>query len=66
KVSVVRGRHPKSRYPRFEPRANWPRGSPNAGVNVPIRGKPGVQIELEVTYHAAQKHLPIVPLKRAA
>ena len=63
---VYNRRHPKSRYPRHEPRANWPRGSPNAGTHVPIRGKRGVPLELEVTYHAQQKHLPIVTIKRAA
>jgi len=36
------------------------------GTNVPIRGKRDVQLELEVTYHAGQKHLPIVTIKRAA
>jgi len=59
-------RHPKSRYPRHEPRENWPRGSPNAGTNVPIRGKCGVPLELEVRYHAGEKHLPIVTINRAA
>jgi len=38
----------------------------NVGGQLPIRGRPGVRLELEVAYHAGQKHLPIVTIKRAA
>jgi len=58
-------RHPACRYPRFEPRAHWPRGTPCAAPAVPVRGKPGVRLELEVAYHAGQAHLPIIHLRRA-
>ena len=63
---VYHGRHPGCRYPRFEPRAHWPRGSPCARPGVPIRGKPGVRLELRVQHDADRKHLPVVTLRRAA
>ena len=59
-------RHPACRYPRFEPRSRWPRGAPCAAPRVPVRGKSGVRINLNVAYHAEQTHLPIVKLRRAA
>ena len=52
--------------PRLEPRERWPRGSPCAAPRVPVKGKSGVQLELQVTYHANRKHLPVVTLNRAA
>jgi hypothetical protein len=33
---------------------------------VDIRGKPGVRLDLHVSYLAGRKHLPIVALKRVA
>ena len=59
-------RHPACRYPRLEPRSRWPRGAPCAAPRVPVRGKPGVRLNLHVAYHAEQTHLPIVELRRAA
>jgi hypothetical protein len=59
-------RHPACRYPRFEPRWRWPRGAPCAAPRVPVRGKPGVRLNLDVAHHADQGHLPIVKLRRAA
>jgi len=55
-----------NRWPRFEPRSRWPRGSRCAEQNVPIRGSPGVQLELVVTHHAGNKNLPVVTLKHVA
>ena len=52
--------------PRFEPRRRWPRGSPCAQPQVKIRGRRGARIEVQVSYLAGRKHLPIVELKRAA
>jgi transposase InsO family protein len=63
---VYHGRFPACRKPRFEPRDRWPRGSPCARPWALVRGKPGVPVELQVDYHAGQKHLPIVRLNRAA
>jgi transcriptional regulator with XRE-family HTH domain len=59
-------RHPACRYPRFEPRSRWPRGAPCAAPRVPARGKSGVRLNLDVAYHAEQRHLPIVKLRRVA
>jgi len=58
-------RRPGCRMPRFEPRRRWPRGSPRAGPLTKVRGRCGQRLELEVTYLAGRKHLPIVELKRA-
>ena len=58
--------HPACRYPRFEPRSRWPRGSPCAAPRVPVRGRAGVRLSLDVTYHAGETHLPIIKLQRAA
>jgi hypothetical protein len=63
---VYHGQHPTCRYPRFEPRSKWPRGSPCARPGVPIRGGPGHRLELQVEHHAGRKHLPIVTIRRAA
>jgi hypothetical protein len=63
---VYHRRHAACRYPRFEPRPHWPRGSPCARPRVPIRGWPGQRLELQVEHHAGRKHLPIVTLRRAA
>jgi hypothetical protein len=63
---VYHRRHPTCRYPRFEPRPRWPRGSPCANPHVPIRGRPGQRLELQVEFQARQRHLPIVTLRRAA
>ncbi len=59
-------RRPACRAPRFEPRPRWPRCSPCAGPNTLTRGRPGVTIDLNVSYRAGRKHLPFVTLKRAA
>lgn len=63
---TYRGRHPTCRYPRLEPRAHWPRGTPCAKPRVPIRGRSGQRLELNVEFHTDRKHLPIVSLRRAA
>jgi hypothetical protein len=59
-------RHPANRSPRFEPRDRWPRGSPCARPWALVRGSPGARLEMEVTFHAKRKHLPIVMVRRAA
>ncbi len=59
-------RKPACRKPRYEPRGSWPRGSPCAGPQVDIRGRRGARLELEITYLAGRKHLPIFELKRVA
>jgi hypothetical protein len=59
-------RRPACLLPRFEPRDRWPRRSPCAKPNVLVRGHPGAVLELDVTFHTGQQHLPLVTLKRAA
>jgi putative transposase len=59
-------RRPACRSPRFEPRPRWPRRSPCASPRTLIRGRPGVQFDLDVRYLDERRHLPVVSLKRAA
>ena len=63
---VYYGRYPANRKPRLEPRDRWPRGSPCARPWALVRGKAGARLELEVTFDAGRKHLPIVTISRAA
>jgi putative transposase len=63
---VYFNRRPANRSPRLEPRERWPRGSPCARPQTLIRGKPGVRLELAVTFEGGQKHLPIITLRRVA
>ncbi len=57
---------PAHRAPRFEPRETWPRGSPCAKPQSLIKGRPGVNLLLQIDYHRGRKHQPIVTLRRAA
>ena len=50
----------------LEPRAHWPRGSPCAKPPTLIKGQPGAQIELAVTFEAERRHLPVVTLRCVA
>lgn len=59
-------RRPKHKSPRWEPRENWDRGSPCAGPNTLIKGKPGVKLTLEVDCLGGRKHLPVVQVRKAA
>jgi transposase InsO family protein len=63
---VYEGLGPANRAPRFEPRARWPRGSPCAAPQTLIKGRPGVRLDLSVSYYKGRKHLPIVTLTRPA
>jgi putative transposase len=63
---VYEHRFPAHRRPRFEPRPRWPRGSSCARPWALVKGKVGVDLELEVTYYAGRRHLPIVQLRSAA
>jgi hypothetical protein len=73
--TALRGATPNERYfglrpanqaPRFEPRTRWPRGSPCARPQVLVKSKPGVRLELAVTFRAGHRHLPVVTLRRVA
>ncbi len=50
----------------IESQAAWPRGVPCARPWALVRGKPGAELTLEVSFYRGRKHLPIVNLKRAA
>lgn len=63
---IYQGLEPACLQPRFEPRAHWPRRSPCAAPHTKIRGRPGVKLDLHVSYVAGRKHLPVVELKRVA
>jgi hypothetical protein len=63
---IYRGVNPACLKPRFEPRAMWPADSPCAAPHSRVRGRPGVRLDLHVSYLAGRKHLPTVSLKRAA
>jgi transposase InsO family protein len=63
---VCFGRYPAHRRLRFEPRSRCPRGSPCAKPWALVRGKPGVNLALEVSFHRGHKYLPVVTLRRAA
>jgi len=63
---VYHRRRPANRAPRFEPRARWPRGSPCARPQTLVKGVPGTRVELELSFQAGRRHLPIVRLRRAA
>jgi hypothetical protein len=63
---VYYGCFPANRKPRLEPRSRWPRAAPCARPWALVRGNPGARVEMEVTFHGARRHLPIVTLKRAA
>ncbi len=55
-----------NRQPRFEPRPERPRRSPCASPITLVKGKPGVRLQLDVTFQGGQKRLPLVALQRAA
>jgi len=63
---VYFARRPACRAPRFEPRAGWPRASPCAMPRTLVKGQPGVQLSVQVTFVAGRRHLPRVTLTRAA
>jgi putative transposase len=57
---------PRSRGARYEPRRQWPRGSPCAGPAARVRGRRGQHLKLVVSHLAGRRHLPIIDLKKAA
>jgi len=63
---IYRGVLPACREPRFEPRNRWPRGSPCARPTADVRGRRGARLELNVSFLANRRHLPIVEIRRAA
>ena len=52
--------------PRFEPRQNWPRGSPCAKPQVAVDGNPGDALVVEIDCLENRRHLPVIRVRRAA
>jgi hypothetical protein len=63
---LYRRQRPGNRQPRFEPRRDWPRGAPCSKPWALVKGKPGVQLEVNVQFYDGRRHLPIVELQRVA
>jgi hypothetical protein len=59
-------RLPGNRRPRFEPRVDWPRGSPCSLPWALVAGRPGARFDVVVERIAGHAHLPIVRLRRAS
>jgi len=60
---VYFNRRPACRRSRIEPRRRFPRGSPCAGPQAPLRGRRGQRLELDVSYLAERRHLSTADLK---
>jgi transposase InsO family protein len=63
---VYRDLRPANSQPRFEPRRKWPRQSPCASPQAPVKGRRGTKLHLVVGYLEGRRHLPIIALHRAA
>jgi len=63
---VFEGVLPAHRKPRLEPRARYPARAACARPRVPVRGNPGVKLELIVSHPEQAPHLPLVELNTAA
>src|SRR4030095_4696194 len=63
---VYENRRPACRAPRYEPRPRWPRSAPCAGPHALVRGRPGVQLEIDVRYAFGRRHLPVISVRKAA
>lgn len=63
---VYFGRSPANHSPRYEPRPDWPVQSPSAKPDVPIKDKPGAQLESVVYSFSGKRHLPIIALRKVA
>lgn len=57
---------PANRKPRYEPRPNWPRGSPCSAPVTLVRDKTGVTLALDVAFMDDQRRLPVVQVKKVA
>jgi len=63
---VYDGLSPANSKPRYEPRPNWPRGSPCSSPQTRIRGKPGARLVLRISFYEGRRNLPVIELKRVA
>ncbi len=63
---VYHGRAPANAQPRWEPRPKWPRSSPCAAPQAPVRGPCGARLKLVIHFQGQRRHLPVVKLRRIA
>jgi hypothetical protein len=56
---------PACEQPRFEPRPRWPRISPCASPQAPMKSTRGA-VHIRIDFLHGRKHLPIITLKLAA
>ena len=56
---------PACEQPRLEPRPRWPRSSPCASPQAPMKSTRGA-MHIQVGFLHGRKHLPIITLKHAA
>lgn len=59
-------RFPGNRKPHLEPRERWPRGSPCAQPNTPVRGKVGQKVIIQIDDLEGRSHLPVISIRPAA
>jgi hypothetical protein len=52
--------------PRHEPRSRYPREAACAAPQAPVKGTPGVKIEVRVGFRAGRAHLPVISVTRVA
>jgi len=57
---------PANQFSRYEPRCKWPGISSCAKPIVPVKGLPGVKLELVVFFMDDHRKLPVVELRKAA
>jgi len=65
-IEIYQNQTPANCQPRYEPRPHWPITSGCAAPQVEIKGQPGVQLQLVVTFLDNDKLLPIVELREVA
>jgi len=57
---------PANEKRRFEPRRDYPRGSPCAEPWAKVKGRCGVRLDLRISHLEGRRHLPVVALRQAA
>ena len=65
-TEIYENQIPAHYKPRYEPRRRWPVGSPCAAPQVEIKGRPGVRLQLIVTFLDGDQRLPVVELQEVA
>jgi transposase InsO family protein len=65
-IERYEGSTPANQSPRHEPRCKWPGKSSCAKPIVPVKGRPGVKLELVISFMDDHGKLPVVELRKAA